>query len=970
MSVSIDYNKLLSNIDRTELNKILKNVSEKGFSINGFNNLEKAPIISISSTLKSKKRQANIFLKEICDIYNTEEVVKKIKNGEMKLEDIKKIITQENKIGLVTALLLGSPDKAEEAMDLLESDNLYKNELLHSEIIDEDNNNYKSESSISEIADSGNYLCKVEHRSDEYYFIKPIFYIKDNKLVKITGTSSFGSTGKIKISAPMRLKSINIEYYKFYIFNINREDIYLPPIDENGEVKAQIYENKIYDSRCETDDKNIYEIIKLDDNIDINEFKARKERVIHNNYVPLSRKIYIESKGFLYGPFGWKNRNEDLEICLLETSYFVSQYKIDDLNNTIYYIPSDNSYEEERKIIYNNRLNMKKAEFDFIDDNALKDMISKSLATSRSEKTVIKNILRDLDSIDFSEERKKRVVNIFKNFELVDDTIDDIISNILDDDSKCSQIVDKIFKNQNYIKKINKINEIDEEIERKKAMLKDIENHIEQVKESQVQEKIKEKSDEVKQLELEIKKKRNEKEKIEKNIQELNDNKGIIINAKEWEEKAKHAEDQFNFYSEGKVKLKDQIQNLSTTINQKIESAPFNGLIASEMLKAANEFEKENNENKDIVIASKDKELPMIEIESKEELIEYVCNYIIKKSSRTNFVKNDIINILLCISQGFLTVFAGPPGTGKTSLCDILAKILGLSRNDKYNRYIEVSVEKGWTSKRDFIGYYNPLTKTFDKADKKLFSAFETLNAEKEKNIEDFPYFILLDEANLSPMEHYWADFMNVCDFDKSKRMINLSEDFNFYIPNTLRFLATINYDHTTEILSPRLIDRAWIILLDSMDENIEEISDYEIDDNLDILPFEYLVDIFGANKKLDKEDDNLKDEISMKFNEIYKLFREAGVSVSPRILKMIKRYCVVGENLFDKSDNIYVSLDYAIAQKILPLINGYGDKYKDFLIQLQEKCDKSSMPKCNEIIKNIIKKGDTNMQYYQFFTR
>lgn len=26
-------------------------------------------------------------------------------------------------------------------------------------------------------------------------------------------------------------------------------------------------------------------------------------------------------------------------------------------------------------------------------------------------------------------------------------------------------------------------------------------------------------------------------------------------------------------------------------------------------------------------------------------------------------------------------------------------------------RYVPVSVERGWTSKRDFIGYYNPLSK-------------------------------------------------------------------------------------------------------------------------------------------------------------------------------------------------------------------------------------------------------------------
>ncbi len=33
---------------------------------------------------------------------------------------------------------------------------------------------------------------------------------------------------------------------------------------------------------------------------------------------------------------------------------------------------------------------------------------------------------------------------------------------------------------------------------------------------------------------------------------------------------------------------------------------------------------------------------------------------------------------------------------------------------------------------------------------------------------------ILLDEANLSPMEYYWADFMNICDDIDYTSIINL----------------------------------------------------------------------------------------------------------------------------------------------------------------------------------------------------
>ena len=182
------------------------------------------------------------------------------------------------------------------------------------------------------------------------------------------------------------------------------------------------------------------------------------------------------------------------------------------------------------------------------------------------------------------------------------------------------------------------------------------------------------------------------------------------------------------------------------------------------------------------------------------------------------------VNIFICYTQGFLTVFSGEPGTGKTSICKILASVLGLAVPEKAipkykdgyiaTRFIPVSVERGWTTKRDFIGYYNPLTKAFDRSNRKMFDALNIMHLEANGQSTDMPFMILLDEANLSPMEYYWADFMNICDDIDCTSVINLGDDFSFNVPRQLRFVATINNDHTTEALSPRLVDRAWVIKL------------------------------------------------------------------------------------------------------------------------------------------------------------
>ena len=167
------------------------------------------------------------------------------------------------------------------------------------------------------------------------------------------------------------------------------------------------------------------------------------------------------------------------------------------------------------------------------------------------------------------------------------------------------------------------------------------------------------------------------------------------------------------------------------------------------------------------------------------------------------YENNEFTNIFVCVAQNFLTVFSGAPGSGKTSMCNLLAEALGLNT---------IAAEKGagdlWPGKRRLANRY--------------LECFTQLNNEAEEGFFEVPYLVLLDEANLSPMEYYFADFMNICDERDEFSTISLGSDFTYRIPDSLRFLATINNDHTTENLSPRLIDRAWIITLPETEKIIE----------------------------------------------------------------------------------------------------------------------------------------------------
>lgn len=125
-----------------------------------------------------------------------------------------------------------------------------------------------------------------------------------------------------------------------------------------------------------------------------------------------------------------------------------------------------------------------------------------------------------------------------------------------------------------------------------------------------------------------------------------------------------------------------------------------------------------------------------------------------------------------------------------------------------------VPVGADWTNREPLLGYPNALSEGEYVMPEN--GALELLiQAGKEEN-RNKPYFLILDEMNLSHVERYFADFLSVME---SQEAIPLHPDTEIWkkcrvpakisLPSNLFIIGTVNIDETTYMFSPKVLDRA-----------------------------------------------------------------------------------------------------------------------------------------------------------------
>lgn len=358
---------------------------------------------------------------------------------------------------------------------------------------------------------------------------------------------------------------------------------------------------------------------------------------------------------------------------------------------------------------------------------------------------------------------------------------------------------------------------------------------------------------------------------------------------------------------------------------------------------------------------------PDFDIDLNEEINDLVLNFTdmkfnyktfhqYTKDAGLIFTEKMVARFVASLCTKPFVICSGLSGSGKTKLAQSFVQ--WISESDQQYKIVPVGAD--WTNREPLLGYPNALKATeYISPDNGVLDLI--LQASNNKNL---PYFLILDEMNLSHVERYFADFLSTME---SKDAIPLHADNldgvstrqdskgdiipnKINLPSNLFIIGTVNIDETTYMFSPKVLDRANAIEFRITDKEIENYLD-----NPGILDMKKFVDQvskkgFGASMASNFL--NLAEELATSKKAstalviFFKELKKAGAEFGYRSASEINRLVAILESLTKEDrlwDNEKVNdndfIDIAIMQKLLPKLHGSRSKLCPILLTLAKFC-------------------------------
>ena len=275
-------------------------------------------------------------------------------------------------------------------------------------------------------------------------------------------------------------------------------------------------------------------------------------------------------------------------------------------------------------------------------------------------------------------------------------------------------------------------------------------------------------------------------------------------------------------------------------------------------------------------------------------------------------------------------ILSGLAGSGKTQLALAFAKCLSENIEEQV---CTVSIGADWTNREPLLGYPNAL-----KSGEYVLPESGVLQLLTRANEDpDKPYFLILDEMNLSVVERYFADFLSAME---SGEPIKLWDNENGDVPKEIKLpknvfiIGTINVDETTYMFSPKVLDRANVIEFKIAPDEMDDYLGKKVNINLESAYSacaDMAVDFVNKTNSQVEKDEKNKDVLLSFFKELKKVNAEFGY----RTVNEISRYLHFADG--DLEDNS--AIDTAILQKLLPKLHGPRKKLVPTLTALWDIC-------------------------------
>lgn len=249
----------------------------------------------------------------------------------------------------------------------------------------------------------------------------------------------------------------------------------------------------------------------------------------------------------------------------------------------------------------------------------------------------------------------------------------------------------------------------------------------------------------------------------------------------------------------------------------------------------------------------------------------------------------------------------------------------------KDSNYKIVPVGANWTENRHVLGFYNVITGEYNET-----PSYSLIKA--SKNDIGSPYFLILDEMNLSHVERYFADFLSAIESGQPIPLYsNDDENYELDIPDNLLIVGTVNVDETTYMFSPKVLDRANTIEFPTMAAKEYMNSDFKEFDfkNINYLmnPLEDLdvrnmnvYDLKDIFMFINCSEGNLWDVLSNELDLFQSILKKINFDFGFRVINEILRFMFVSWRYEDSPqnwENWERYFDAQVKQKILPKLHG-----------------------------------------------